>query len=200
MTAGARRRPVLGIFVGGRARRMGGFPKGLLPVSASGETIVERMVRLAHACDLEAALVGDAASYAGVAPHVVVLADSPAGIGPLGGLAALLAHARREPALAVACDMPFVTEALVTRLRDAPMSAPIVAARRTPDGPFEPFLARYDTARVEPVLAERIGAGVRSFQQLFAACGAAEWPLAPEEQAAWNDWDTPEDLPDWARR
>jgi len=193
--------PLLGIFVGGRARRMGGFPKGLLPASNSGESIVRHLLTLAGEAGLDAVLIGEAGPYANAAPGVTALADSPTGIGPLGGLAALLAHAlgRHRFAIAVACDMPFVTGPVLDRLRSAPFSAQIVAARRTANGPFEPFLARYDAERVGAVLTRQLRGGTRSFQALFAACNVVEWPLTPEERAAWDDWDTPEDLPDWAR-
>ncbi|HWL84974.1 MAG TPA: molybdenum cofactor guanylyltransferase [Polyangiaceae bacterium] len=190
---------VLGIFVGGRARRMGGFPKGLLPASRDGESIVRHLVRLADECDMDPVFAGDASPYVDVALDVAVLADCPAGVGPLGGLVALLAHAGDRAVITLACDMPFVTGDLLRRLRDAPCNAAIVAARRTEVGPFEPFLARYDAVRVAPVLADQLRKGARSFQELFARFDIEPWPLTADERAMWNDWDTPNDLPAWAR-
>ena len=191
---------VLGIFVGGRARRMGGFPKGLLPRARDGESILRHLVAVAGEVGMETVLVGDAAPYSPeVSRGMVVLADRPASVGPLGGLGALLAHAGERRAVAVACDMPFVTAALLRRLRDAEATAPIVAMRRDAFL-FEPFLARYDAARVAPVLAAMLDEGGRSFQQLFARIAVEPWVPSPEEHAAWTDWDAPDDLPPWARR
>lgn len=187
---------VLGIFVGGRARRMGGFPKGLLSSSPRGPSIVEHLVTLARETALAPVLVGDASAYAARMPDVPVRADSPTDVGPLGGLSALLAFAGSRLAITVACDMPFVTASLLVRLRDARSSAPIVATRREH---FEPFLARYDSSRVAPRLAEQLGAGTRSFQKLFATCDVEEFELTPAEHAAWHDWDSPEELPEWAQ-
>ncbi|WP_394832338.1 NTP transferase domain-containing protein [Pendulispora rubella] len=196
-------RVLLGIFVGGAARRMNGFPKGRLFASAAGDTggtsIVKHLVQLGNEMSMAPVFVGEAAAYAEEAPGVVALADAPAGIGPLGGLAALLAHAREGHVIAVACDMPFVTREVLQRLRAHPSHATIVAARRTADGPFEPFLARYDVHRTGGALEAYLRGGGRSFQRLFSTCDVTEWPLSAEERAAWNDWDTPEDVPPWAR-
>lgn len=196
---------LLGIFTGGHARRLGGIPKGLLPASEGGPPIVARLIALAGEAGLTPVLVGDAAPYVDAMPDLVVLPDRPVGIGPLGGLAALLEHAGDHAVVTVACDMPFVTAELLERVArgreaagDGSGVAPIVAARRTDDGPFEPFLARYDAPRVTPILTNLLGEGVRSFQELFARVRVDEWRPSDEERAAWRDWDTPEDLPSWA--
>ncbi|WP_394842900.1 NTP transferase domain-containing protein [Pendulispora brunnea] len=190
---------LLGIFVGGAARRMNGYPKGLLATSAGGTSIVKHLVRLGNEMGMAPVFVGDAAVYAEEAPGVVALADAPANIGPLGGLAALFAHAREGHVIAVACDMPFVTRDVLERLRAHPSEAAVLAARRTAEGPFEPFLARYDVHRAGAALAVCLRDGARSFQRLFASCDVTEWSLSEEERAAWNDWDAPDDVPEWAR-
>ena len=180
---------VAGIFVGGAGARMGGMAKGLL-VSPGGETLIERWrAVLTEAGVGPVLLVGRHPAYAAVA-GLEALDDEPPGIGPLGGLVALLRRAGEGTALALACDMPFVSRELVERLVAAP-PAPVVAPRR--EGRWEPLCARYDAPRVLP-LAMRAAAGPRhGLGRVLDAAGAVELPLAPGEAAQLDDWDSPAD-------
>ncbi|HEX3346278.1 MAG TPA: molybdenum cofactor guanylyltransferase [Polyangiaceae bacterium] len=180
---------VAGVFVGGAATRMGGVAKGLLR-GPDGVTLVERWRGLLSALGVRVVLVGEAAAYAGTG--LPVLADEPAGIGPLGGLVALLRHAGTAPALAFACDMPFVSPALVARLLAAPAGAPIVAPRR--DARWEPLCARYDAARVLPQAVALAASPRRSLQRLLDEAGAEALPLLAHEDAELRDWDSPADV------
>lgn len=185
----------IGVFVGGASRRMGGAPKGLLPVD--GEPLLVRTLRVAREAGLEPVLVGRADAYRGVAPTELALADDPAGVGPLGGLSALLrwAEALGEPrVLALACDMPHVTVGVLRALVDEPQRAAIVAARRAPDAPWEPMLARYEIARVRPAIEAALAAGERSFQRLFARVEVSPFALSADDARALRDWDTPADV------
>ena len=81
-------------------------------------------------------LVGAAAPYASLA--LPGLDDNPSGIGPVGGLRALLLRARAdqsETALALACDLPFLDEATISAIL-APFSGvtrvPFVEGRLQP--------------------------------------------------------------------
>ncbi len=180
--------PMGGIFVGGQARRMGGVPKGLL-VTPSGETIVARLARILETLGLTPVLVGAHPAYA--ACSVARIEDDAAARGPLGGLIALLEYARGRPVIAVACDMPYVSERLVAQLMAMP-PAPVVAARR--DGRWEPFFARYDSARVLQIARDRASAGAMALQGLLDTCGAEELPLDSQAYEELRDWDTPEDM------
>jgi molybdopterin-guanine dinucleotide biosynthesis protein A len=178
-----------GIFVGGAGRRMGGIAKGLM-AAPEGGTLVERWRALLAARGVPVVLVGSRAEYAGLG--VEAIADAPPGIGPLGGLVALLRRAGTAPALALACDMPFVSGALVDRLLAAHPEAPIVAPRR--EGRWEPLCARYDPSRVLATATSLAGAGEHSLQRLLTTSGAVELDLTPAEQRELHDWDRPEDL------
>jgi molybdopterin-guanine dinucleotide biosynthesis protein A len=182
---------LLGIFVGGGATRMGGSPKGLLPAPDTGEPLVVRLARLGHELGCETVLVGRADAYLAALPALAVLADDPPAIGPLGGLGALLAAAGSRRALAVACDMPFVSRDLLARLVAEPC-ADALAARSA--ARWEPLCAAYDGSRVSPPLAQALADGVRSFQALFARLDVRELALSPAERAELIDWDTPEDV------
>ena len=173
----------VGIFVGGQGRRMGGVAKGLL--EHEGETLVGRWLKTCAACEAEAVLVGDHPAYRALGLPTLVDAHVP---GPLGGLLALLESAATHRVVAVACDMPFVSAALLTRLLEAPL-APIVAARS--GDRWEPFFARYEVAAILP-LARGLAASPRhALQPLFTA--ATELVLSPGERLQLRDWDTPAD-------
>jgi molybdopterin-guanine dinucleotide biosynthesis protein A len=179
---------IAGVLVGGPATRMGGRPKGLM-LAPEGVTIVERWRALLEGLGARVVLVGEHDAYAHL--KLPALSDRPAGAGPLGGLVALLEHAAPEPALAFACDMPFVSAAIVERLRDAPLAYAVVAPRR--DDRWEPLCARYDPTRVLPVARRRLQEGRRSLQRLIDEVGGVELPLAEDEARQLHDWDSPAD-------
>jgi molybdopterin-guanine dinucleotide biosynthesis protein A len=168
---------------------MAGRPKGLL-IAPDGVSIVERWRHILSALGVSMVLVGDADAYAAL--QLPVVHDEPRDIGPLGGLIALLQHAKGRPTLALACDMPFVSRALVERLLTAPADAAIVAPRR--DARWEPLCARYDPARVLPLARAQAAAPNHSLQRLLDAAHAVECPMSPEEATQLRDWDTPDDI------
>lgn len=176
-----------GIFVGGRARRMGGVAKGLLRTKGN-ETIVTHHRRMFDALGIPCVLVGVRSAYRG--EGLAMLPDDPRSEGPLAGLLSLLDFARGGTAIAIACDMPFVTIDLLERLAEAPPAA-IVAARHARG--WEPFFARYDAGRV---LAPALGLahdGHARLQMLFERVRATPFVLTGAEGRELDDWDTPED-------
>lgn len=182
-----------GIFVGGAATRMHGQPKGLLLSLDSGEPLAVRLVRIVTELGFEPALVGRADAYTHALPNVRVIPDRPAGIGPLGGLEGLLEAAQARPVIALACDMPHVTPALLRRLVDESPGAMVVAPRSS-NGRWEPLCARYAARLVSPLCTAALARGVRSFQALFDALDVAELSLSHQERTQLEDWDRPEDI------
>jgi molybdopterin-guanine dinucleotide biosynthesis protein A len=170
---------VMGIFVGGRGRRMGGVQKGLLIAPDTGETLVARLLRLGREAGHEVVLLG-AAELGADAAGALQLADAAPGVGPLAGLQSLLGYAGSRDALCLACDMPFVSADLLARLagqqsvshagesglglglglkgahaivaREAKRSAEPQAARDA-EGSAEPQLARDAKRSAEPQVA-----------------------------------------------
>jgi molybdenum cofactor guanylyltransferase len=180
---------VAGIFVGGQSRRMGGRPKGLLLVSSAGrdpETIVARWKRLFDVPGVETVLVGARDAYASLG--IDGLDDDPPGIGPLGGLIALLTRARGRTAIAVACDMPYVSPALLAKLMAHPSPAFAVAAKR--GGTWEPLFARYAGPRPLEIARSYAESGQRSLHGVLALLGAEALTLSDDELEELRDWDT----------
>jgi molybdopterin-guanine dinucleotide biosynthesis protein A len=177
-----------GIFVGGAGTRMGGRAKGLL-ATREGATIVDRWRAVLSAVGVgQVVLVGAHGAYAHLG--VETICDSPAGIGPLGGLVALLRYAGERTAIAVACDMPSVSTGLMARLLRAP-DAPVVAPRR--DGRWEPLFARYDAPAVLSLAEAQAATRDHSLQRVLDRAGAVELPISAGEADELHDWDTPED-------
>ncbi len=178
---------VAGIFVGGRGARMGGRAKGLL-AGPDGRPLASRLCEVAAPL-AEVVLVGEASAYAALG--VPSIADQPVGIGPLGGLIALLAYASDRTVLTLACDMPWVSRGLLRCLLRAASGASIVAPRL--QGVWEPLCARYDPSRTLPLAMEHAARGVTSLQRLLEAAQSAPLPESAYDAAELRDWDTPED-------
>jgi molybdopterin-guanine dinucleotide biosynthesis protein A len=186
--------PVIGLFVGGRGTRMGGVAKGNLELEP-GLRVIERLVLECRRALPEAplVLVGAADAYADLGLRVVH--DEPPGVGPLGGLCALLRHAAASghtAALALACDLPFLDAGLIERLaREAP-GAQFLAPRA--GELWHTLSARYAVAALASVEAT-LAAGERALQRAVARLGdaAQELVIDPAEARKLRDWDTPED-------
>lgn len=166
---------------------MGGRPKGLL--EHEGSTLLTRLARSFESVGIETVLVGRRSEY--LSSALETIDDEPPGIGPLGGVCALLRRAGDGVAVVVACDMPFLTSELLARLldaADAPARAPRIA------GEWEPMLARYNAPLALPVAARRAREGKTSLQGLLDELRAEPFALAPGEERALTDWDTPEEM------
>ncbi len=202
---------IAGIFVGGQSTRMGGQPKGRLSARDTGEPLLVRSARLLRLAGLTPVLVGEARDYDELLPDLPRVADAPAGVGPLGGLAGLLAlaesplptplpegegktpRARREHVLVLACDMPFVSRALIDKLAHAPGDEDVLAARGA-GGFLEPLCARYRVASCAPLVHAALAARQLSLQALLRRARVAELALSEAERVQLRDWDSPEDM------
>jgi molybdopterin-guanine dinucleotide biosynthesis protein A len=186
----------VGILVGGRARRFGGIAKGLL-ATADGRSIVARLIDASREAlpDAPIHLVGDASAYTEFGLYA--LNDAPAGIGPLGGLRALLVRAGDEgsaAAIALACDLPAIDAALLRRLAQSDPGA-LALAPRTEGGLWSALSARYATGAL-PVIETLVSEGQHSLQRIFERLGerAVELATTRDELDRLVDWDRPEDM------
>jgi len=186
--------PLIGLFVGGQSRRMQGVPKGTLQLGGAGPTLIERLV---DACRQAAPgaplrLVGEHPAYQALG--IPMLADARADAGPMAGLLSLLREAERlhrSHAIALACDMPYVTAPLLEQLLDARKQAPIVSAKR--DQRWQPFFARYAVATVLPVTERLLESERWALQAVFDEVSAQSLSLSEAPADLLRDWDTPED-------
>ena len=144
------------ILAGGRATRFGGADKASLPVGRA--RIIDRQLAVLSAVADDVRIVAnDPGRYADLG--VRVIPDAVAGAGPLGGLYTALLDAHREWMLVIACDLPFVTAALLERLvaeRGAGQEIDAVVPQSARG--LEPLCAIY-AARCAAVAKQRIDRG-----------------------------------------
>ncbi|MCZ8113138.1 MAG: molybdenum cofactor guanylyltransferase MobA [Betaproteobacteria bacterium] len=192
MSPGPRRGAITGLVLcGGRATRMGGVEKALVPWA--GRPL------LAHVIDRLAPQVGEvalnvnrqAALYAGFGLPLWPDADDTLP-GPLAGWLAALARAPTEWLLSVPCDSPLLPADLAARLALplAGLGAPPLAIAATADGPQPVFALLHRS--LAPALAAALARGERGALRFARAQGAAE--VAFDDPGAFADADTPEDL------
>ena len=144
------------ILAGGRARRLGGADKASLTVGRA--RIIDRQLAALSAVADDIRIVGhDPARYAGLG--VRVIPDAIPDAGPLGGIYSALLDARHDRVLIVACDLPFVTVALLARLVEESRAATDADAVVPRSGRgLEPLCAIY-TTRCAAAARDRIGEG-----------------------------------------
>lgn len=144
------------ILAGGRARRFGGADKASLAVGRA-RIIDRQLAALSTVADDVRIVATDPSRYADLG--VRVIPDAIANAGPLGGIYTALLDAAHDRVLVIACDLPFVTAALLERLVAESRSSDDVDAvvPRTARG-LEPLCALYLT-RCADAARKRIEAG-----------------------------------------
>lgn len=164
------------ILAGGRARRLGGAEKSSLLVGHA--TILERQLD----------------ALTGVAARVFVVARDPAsvdarglrvvpdrlpGAGALGGLYTALVEAESPHVLVLACDLPFLTPALLATLAGMAGDEHDAVVPRTADG-RQPLCAIY-ARRLADTVRRQVESGHLKIQDLLAAIRLRE--LGPDDLA-----------------
>jgi molybdopterin-guanine dinucleotide biosynthesis protein A len=170
------------ILAGGRARRLGGADKASLAVG--GARIIDRqLAALAEVSDDIRIIANDPDRYAGLG--IRVIADAVPGAGPLGGVYTALLDACHDRVLILACDLPFVTAALLQRLAAEGTAAEEIDAvvPRSARG-LEPLCALY-MKRCAGAIRARIEAGDLRVGGLVARLRVRE--LGPKALAPYDD-------------
>ena len=164
------------VLAGGGSTRFG-RDKAL--VEFGGDPLLLQIVRVAHGCTDNVAIVASREKYATLGPELQIIEDRWPGEGPLGGIITALQHTTATEALAhsstdsahtwnliLSCDLPFLTtewlKFLVDRARDSPPEIKIILPHSA-HGP-EPLCACYRTAAAEP-LKNVFDRGVRKVTQ-----------------------------------
>ena len=182
------------IIAGGPALRLGGATKPLLEIA--GRTVADRQLAVLRPIFSRLLVVAnDPTPWR--ARGVEVVADRVVGAGPLAGLSAALAAAGdAEAVVCLAGDLPFLSPALLTALRDRAPEADALAPR--PAGRAEPLCARY-AVRARAVVDERLAQGRLALHELLTEL-AAVWlddaALATLDPAGLSfvNLNTPDDL------
>jgi molybdenum cofactor guanylyltransferase len=182
------------ILAGGRARRFGGADKALLPVGRV-RIIDRQLAALSAVADDVRIICNDPERYAALG--IRVIPDAIADAGPLGGIYTALLDACRDRVLVLACDLPFVTAALLARLVEESRIADDVDAvvPRSARG-LEPLCALY-RPQCAPAARDRIMEGTLQAAALLDAVRTRILEpelLAPyDEGALFENVNTPHD-------
>lgn len=149
------------ILAGGAGRRIGS-EKAFLEFF--GSTMIERTVDLvAEVVDDVVVVARDEEQLArlqDLVPEAKLACDSVQGFGPVAGLAAGMAAARGERALAVGCDLPFLKPEVLELLFDlADGYEAAIPARE--DGLIEPLHAVYRSDSMARACEEALASGMR---------------------------------------
>jgi molybdopterin-guanine dinucleotide biosynthesis protein A len=148
------------ILAGGASRRMGTDKSKL---TLSGQTFIERVATALSAVTNEISVVGGGQhESASLLQHnLPIVPDIHENWGALGGLHAAFTACRAEWAVIVACDLPFVTGALLRRLAslstdlaDCQAVAPVQS-----DGRPQPLCAVYRVSPCVKIAEELIKSG-----------------------------------------
>jgi molybdopterin-guanine dinucleotide biosynthesis protein A len=146
------------ILAGGESRRMGTDKSQLL---MGEEPLIQRISRTLSSISQSVRIVG------AKTPDATVVPDVYPAWGALGGLHAALNACNSDWAIVVACDLPFVTSQLITRLTQLRDEHEAVVPIQS-DGHPQPLCGLY---RVDPCLSratELIEAGQRRPLDLLA--------------------------------
>jgi molybdenum cofactor guanylyltransferase len=128
------------ILAGGRARRLGGLNKAGLTLHPGGASVLDRqLARLRRVVDRTIIIANDAERFRSAG--VPVIPDLMPDGGTLGALYTAVHAAGTEWTLVVACDMPFVSEPLLSHLVSVGRGVDIAIPRTTRG--YEPLCATY---------------------------------------------------------
>jgi molybdenum cofactor guanylyltransferase len=177
------------LLTGGESRRLGQDKTQLI---VEGSTLAVRTANLLQLVVETAIEVGPGVS------GLPATREQPPGEGPLAALAAgcrvLRDRGHVGGALAIACDLPFLSESLLRLLVEWDSLGSVVPV--VDDRP-QPLCARWSAHDLDAA-GLMFAQGVRSLRHLASQSdvillGEAEWGLVADEQQ-FSDVDTPEDL------
>lgn len=173
------------LLAGGRARRLGGRPKGLLEFG--GTALIDHLIGVLRALGQAPLIVGDPAGpYAGrgIEVHPDRLPDR----GPPGGVHTALALAPPGWVCVLSIDLPRIDVATLTTLATHRADQHVVLARA--EGHRQPLAAWWHT-RAFPIVDSYLRAGCPGFAPILAALEVTEIELPP---GSFLDVDTEADV------
>jgi len=177
------------VLAGGESRRMG-HDKALLDYHGRPQ-VAWAWELLSRHCERAFVSVRSTHAAEGVRSTLPQIVDGELGSGPIAGIAAAQAAHPDVAWLAVACDLPFLSDDTVSHLVARRGVHPVTAYRSAHDGLPEPLCAIYEPA-TRAAIVEFIGTGKYCPRKFIIGTGV---PLVGlPEPAALDNVNTPEEL------
>jgi molybdopterin-guanine dinucleotide biosynthesis protein A len=180
------------VFAGGRSTRMG-RDKAFL-VHAGSRLLDRQLATLREVRPAQLAISGRADTDYAV-PGVDIVCDPTPDLGPLAGLAALLAATALPHLLVLAVDMPQMTAEFLAALGQRRTSG-VGVVPRLPSG-WEPLAAVYPK-EILPRVQAHLAKGDRSFRRLVDEAHAAgqlvPFDVGPAQRSLFANWNRPEEV------
>ncbi|MDQ2855602.1 MAG: molybdenum cofactor guanylyltransferase [Acidobacteriota bacterium] len=178
------------ILAGGASRRMGTNKSQLL---LDGQTLVQRIADVLLKVASKVTIVGREKAD----PQFSFVQDVYPEWGALGGVHAALSACNTDWAFVVACDMPFISEALVLRLASFRGDFEAVAPVQ-PDGRPQPLCSLYRVTPCQAIAEKLIQSGERKPVTLLQSVRTrwvdfAELADLPDAASFFVNMNTPED-------
>lgn len=121
------------VLAGGQSRRLGHDKRRLRLWGAGGPLLLEHVIGLAgRLCDDVVVVLNDPGEWAGLPARLTP--DLYADGGSLGGIYSGLQAIRNDYALVIACDMPFLNQALLAAMLGRPRDYDVLAPRSLEPG------------------------------------------------------------------
>jgi molybdenum cofactor guanylyltransferase len=182
------------VLAGGRSSRMGCDKSAL---DYHGRSLLTHQIDTLKKLKPQQLFISGRAGRNDASFGLPVLHDRHPDAGPLGGVEQALASCTTSLLLVLAVDMPHMTavflRTLLGRCRHGSGAVPILQSR------YEPLAAVYPKA-AHALAEEMLRAGRRAMSEFVQACATAAlvnpMPCSPAESAAFENWNSPGDLPE----
>lgn len=174
------------LLAGGKSSRMG---QDKARLEFEGQPLWKHQIRLLESLSPDQLLISGRSDgpYAGTSYRVLL--DEEPGLGPLAGLATLLAHCTAPRLLVLAVDMPWMTRPVLETLLGAEKG--LVPEH---DGWWEGTAAVYPR-EILPLIQKALHGPDRSFQALVRQAAdqglLASWPVPAGLRSCFRSWNTP---------
>ncbi len=185
----------IGILTGGRSSRMG-FDKALIPVG--GVTLLERTTALATSVSDKVVLLGRPTyELPRLVASLRVIEDIHPGIGPMGGLEALLSARPDDACMILACDMPHLSAELLGRLAEkaaqSPKSDAVICATGDSAKERHPCCGVYRSSCLSAIQAA-VEKREYGLIRLLSSLRVATVDLRGDEARWVENWNEPDDV------
>ena len=186
----ATRAPLFGLVLAGGASRRMGHDKAALALHGQPQLLWARELLLRH-CTQVFVSIRAGQQDDPLRRGLPTLIDSHDGAGPIAGIAAAQAAYPDCAWLVLACDLPFVDDAVISRLVSRRDGRPVVAYASSHDGLPEPLCAIYEPASRTGVMAA-IDSGRNCPRKFILGTGVGL--LEQPDPAALDNVNTPDEL------